>query len=658
MTTGEIDVSGTRRSRKFVGQQRRPQYEKKSVRAAHAHQFHVTDEWEAKGWKLVGREEHGSQVLLEFEREGQQRRWGRVSPKAVIAALVVSVLVAVTVFVVVENGSRWTTRYEAWTAAKALKSGDLDGLGERLAGNRGNPDFAYYFTSGVSPRDLGDALATVAGTSRDKPLKPEVDPHGYDVQLADLAGVLALATHGVGKRALPQQWADDFVTATTRPSDLYEIDASVWDKIPLHKTEGEKRRDQDIANRSNLLLLLSRGYWSTDFLKTVTEGYYTFDREQGEDAWPDVDPNDDTGYAPAPNGAYLTDGVLALTAALSGNSSASTWAFTEFQPQSVQIEDVNHKVGAFTHYLMFEHAFPEDDGEGIGVTAALTALSAAVDPIAAAEGEASTSGPLADIAVLTTLAEEYATSRCSWNPLNYGHCALGALEAVWRWIKRWGHLVLDILTVTISFAPPPFNLISAAPATLNATWYAIEDDYLAAGLSLAAVAPGIGFRSIAKGVTTAKGTSAGTSATKSATQSDKVAGISKLWRARKPWRDCDLLPPGGIRIKPHPDWTRAQRKAADAKVKAIAAAAQRGELKKTLVQRSGTPASVQFAKAGKSIPPDHDIDHVLDLQLGGTDDLANMRPLDRTVNRSLGKQIELQLKHLDYGTPIVAAAIC
>jgi len=262
-------------------------------------------------------------------------------------------LIAVLAIVVVSHGSQWNARYEAWAAVRSLKSGDLDGLEKRLADNRGNPDFAYHFTTNVIPRDLGDALATVAGTSKDEPLKASIDPHEYELKLTDLAGVLALATHGTDDRALPSQWTADFIAATTKPSKLYKVDGSIWDKNPFHKTEGEKRRDQDSANKANLLLLLSRGYWSSEFLQDVTASYYEFDRSEGDDAWPNADPDDDVGYAPAPTGVYLTDGVLSLTAALTANPAAGEWAFTEFMPGTQEIEDTDYSVGNFTHFLLF-----------------------------------------------------------------------------------------------------------------------------------------------------------------------------------------------------------------------------------------------------------------------------------------------------------------
>jgi len=72
----------------------------------------------------------------------------------------------------------------------------------------------------------------------------------------------------------------------------------------------------------------------------------------------------------------------------------------------------------------------------------------------------------------------------------------------------------------------------------------------------------------------------------------------------------------------------------------------------TQSQRSGTSASSRYNRAGNTVPPGHDVDHVQDLQLGGSDTLSNMLPLDSSVNRSLGSQIHHQIKNLPTGTVI------
>ncbi|MEE0345696.1 MAG: HNH endonuclease signature motif containing protein [Adlercreutzia sp.] len=53
-----------------------------------------------------------------------------------------------------------------------------------------------------------------------------------------------------------------------------------------------------------------------------------------------------------------------------------------------------------------------------------------------------------------------------------------------------------------------------------------------------------------------------------------------------------------------------------------------------------------------SVPDGYDVDHVIDLQLGGIDHVSNMRPLDASVNRSMGAQIHYLIKDLPEGTKI------
>ena len=417
-------------------------------------------------------------------------------------------------------------RADAQAAIQALHTGDLAALDVQLAANRGHADFAYFFTSQTTPRALGDALAAVAGESKNAPLKEDVDPHAYDVALTDLAGTLGLATFGTGERALPAGWTDDFITATTTPEVLY------GDKAGSPGDSGQHRADQDLANKQNLLLLLARGYWSTEFLEAVTDAYWQHDKVKGDDAWPRPAIADER-YAPAPTGHYLTDGILALTAALTANPEASAWAFKRFQPGVEQIEGSDYVIGKFTHYLLFEHRFPESSkGESMGMTATLTALSSAIDATGGTADAAVSSsetqndvGPMHDSVVLQKLAMELAhKNRCSWNPRDLWHCAVAVVGAVWQRIKRWGHLVLDILSLA-TFIPPPFTAIGVAAAATNATWYAIDGDYVVAGLSLAAAVPGLAFGKIAKGV------KAGAAGQKAAAISEKIAKAVKQIRA-------------------------------------------------------------------------------------------------------------------------------
>jgi len=91
-------------------------------------------------------------------------------------------------------------------------------------------------------------------------------------------------------------------------------------------------------------------------------------------------------------------------------------------------------------------------------------------------------------------------------------------------------------------------------------------------------------------------------------------------------------------------WSAAQRAAADAKVAALNDA---DNLVVTQVQRTGTSAGSRYRSAGGVVPRGSDVDHVIDLQLGGADDILNMNPLDMSVNRSLGAQIANQIRGLE-----------
>ncbi|UCI06268.1 hypothetical protein [Mesorhizobium sp. B1-1-8] len=95
-------------------------------------------------------------------------------------------------------------------------------------------------------------------------------------------------------------------------------------------------------------------------------------------------------------------------------------------------------------------------------------------------------------------------------------------------------------------------------------------------------------------------------------------------------------------------WTAAQRAAADLKVKILTEVA-------TVVShavRAGKSARKIFEDASLLIPFGSDIDHMIDLQLGGLHELSNFMPLDASVNRSLGAQIWHQIKDLPIGTVI------
>ncbi|WP_051115033.1 RHS repeat-associated core domain-containing protein [Actinokineospora enzanensis] len=96
-----------------------------------------------------------------------------------------------------------------------------------------------------------------------------------------------------------------------------------------------------------------------------------------------------------------------------------------------------------------------------------------------------------------------------------------------------------------------------------------------------------------------------------------------------------------IELKYKDGWTDEQIAQADAKVDALNN--NPGGLVVTKPDRK-TSAVRTWTKSGRKSQPGYDVDHTIDLQLGGADDVSNMQLLDTSVNRSLGSQISAQIK--------------
>ncbi len=112
-----------------------------------------------------------------------------------------------------------------------------------------------------------------------------------------------------------------------------------------------------------------------------------------------------------------------------------------------------------------------------------------------------------------------------------------------------------------------------------------------------------------------------------------------------------------LRLRYRLGWTQEQIAAADAKVASLNQAAQAGEAARTTPLRGGTSAATRYRVACSDVPAGCDVDHILDLQLGGEDVLGNMNPLDLSVNRSLGSQIYHQTKDMPLGTRVIGVII-
>lgn len=77
-------------------------------------------------------------------------------------------------------------------------------------------------------------------------------------------------------------------------------------------------------------------------------------------------------------------------------------------------------------------------------------------------------------------------------------------------------------------------------------------------------------------------------------------------------------------------------------------------------QRSSTNARKRYeAENGQgSIGQGNDADHTIELQLGGSDTVDNIKPLNSSVNRSIGSQIQQQIKDKPAGTKVCSVSIC
>ncbi|HWA59805.1 MAG TPA: hypothetical protein VG939_00440 [Caulobacteraceae bacterium] len=125
-------------------------------------------------------------------------------------------------------------------------------------------------------------------------------------------------------------------------------------------------------------------------------------------------------------------------------------------------------------------------------------------------------------------------------------------------------------------------------------------------------------------------------------------------KAPEPAPTADPKPGIDLKLKYKEGWSDAQRAEAANKVKALNDAE---DLVVTKPQRSGTSAASRYKKAGNTVPAGSDVDHTVDLQLGGADAVENMKPLDSSVNRSLGAQIGNKVRDVPVGTRVNSVTI-
>ncbi len=97
-----------------------------------------------------------------------------------------------------------------------------------------------------------------------------------------------------------------------------------------------------------------------------------------------------------------------------------------------------------------------------------------------------------------------------------------------------------------------------------------------------------------------------------------------------------------------PGWSAQQKAAARTKAKALSKAKTR--IVKKPARKAGTRRT--FTKKGGKVKKGQDVDHTIELQLGGADNFSNMDALDSSVNRSFGSQIRNATDKLPAGANI------
>ena len=230
----------------------------------------------------------------------------------------------------------------------------------------------------------------------------------------------------------------------------------------------------------------------------------------------------------------------------------------------------------------------------------------------------------------------------------------------WNDLLTDPHVVLGVLGMT-----PGFGI---AADLVDAGLYLSEGKFAEAGWSLVAAVPFVG-DAIAAGrlgsrvskVVKATGNAVNRAVpppfvklTFTAAKASKTAvraGAKYAVKAVKkliPTRILGAFGGVNLMLKYKPGWSELQRAEAAAKVQALNDATT----VVSRVQRQGTSASRMWQRAGGSVPRNYEVDHIVDLQLGGSDTLANMWLLNYSVNRSLGAQIYWQIKDLPIGTRI------
>jgi len=329
-------------------------------------------------------------------------------------------------------------RREARRAAGLLGATTPDSVHELnalLAAYGDDPYFAHEFALRSDPRQYAELIR---GLTPYESLPGYLTKQDYDSLLTNLADTVSLASRGTGDLAMPPDWSENLAQLMVMP----KFDG---------KDEAKLQRDDE--NRPALWLLLSRGHWSTDFIKNVTTKLAPLDKE-GYLWFPPA-----CRYiAITPDEQRFMDPMVALMGALVNNPEAAHWAFTQGGTTQVPFpkdgEGATGPVQTFLHDLFTNHRFTDEEH---GPQTVLMAMRAAMmwenDPL------------IADSAA--NLKKSMEQQKQVWDEK--------------PWYAKWGHTVLDVLGL--------IPLIGDPADAVSALWYSAEGDWVDAGLSAASLIP-------------------------------------------------------------------------------------------------------------------------------------------------------------------------
>lgn len=332
-------------------------------------------------------------------------------------------------------------------------------LVDLLAKNGADPYFAHQLATKVSPEELADLVLDASTTRRtlvQNSFGSDIDDieafdESYEQLLDGLGTTFGTATQSGGDLALPDGYAQEWSDAIT-------------EEYPEH-----------LGQASALGLVLSRGTFGADFLTTVAQDVYAYERQTDQrDMWYDrahtmgdgfgaIDPvqGDDEG---APTGyTEYYDPLAGILTAVGRSPQAAQNLFGSGEVVTISEGGTTATTNAFLEYVLARRRWPVDDGAGSNA-----AIAAAITPFEGGSVEISQRIAQDARAVIEIKAAEIEASRKSSNPFS-----------------DIGHLVLDGLGL-VPFLGEPADAI-------NAVWYAAEGNAVDAGLSAAGLIPFLGW---------------------------------------------------------------------------------------------------------------------------------------------------------------------